>query len=108
MSVWTSGRRFAHLPLLGLAIPIGALVAFRLGEFLRASALNPRHSRCGLGFEIPLTVWAWIGLWVVAVGLGLLISEPTRTVGRRILQWGVPSYAVVSIIGGIVGRYVAW
>ena len=105
MSAWAWGRRFAHLPLLGLALTLGALLSFRVGQFANAASLDPAAHRCGLFVDIALIGLGWIGAWVLLAGLVLLIWRGTRSVGLRLLLWGLPLYVVTCTVAGLVGRY---
>jgi hypothetical protein len=105
MASWSWGRRFADWPVLCLATPFGALLSFRMGQFLRATALAPATIRCGLPFALPLVVVIWLGAWVLITGGGLVMWSATRRAGRRLLLWGTISYALACTFGGLFGRY---
>ena len=108
MAIWPWGRRFADLPVLCLATPLAALLAFRMGQFLRATAPAPSTIRCGLPFAIPLVVLIWLAAWVAMTGAGLILWPPTRPAGRRLLVWGTIAYALACTLGGLFGRYGLW
>jgi hypothetical protein len=105
MSAWPKGRRFAHLPLVSVVVAVGWILSFRMGEFVRASALNPGHYRCGLPIAIPTLFLLLVGAWLVLAGVALLFWPETRKVGRRVLLWGVLGYGLACVSGAFVGRH---
>jgi len=106
MSCWTRLRRFADLPLPGIAAVLGAAPAYRLGELHRARVLDPQTYWCGTQDYITMMVLLWMGAWVVAAGFILLSIKGTRPVGRRIFLLGAPVYALAVAAGYLIGRYV--
>ncbi len=106
MACLTRLRRFADLPLPGIAAVLGAVLAFRLGELHRARVLDPQTYWCGTQDYITMISFVWMGAWVVAAGFILLSIKSTRPVGRRILLLGAPVYALAVAAGYLIGRYV--
>lgn len=105
MSCWVRSRRFAHLPLLALALSSAGILAYRLGELHQLRMLDPQRYGCGMPDFILTIFFVWVGIWVLAAGLVLIALKSTRIVGRRILLWGAPLYVLACVLGYVVGRY---
>jgi hypothetical protein len=98
-------RRFALLPLGAILLFFGSVVSLRMGQFLRATSLQPESHRCGDPFFIPLIGMLAIGGWTCVTGAVLTASEASRGIGQVVLAKLLPAFILLCLISGLVGRY---